>query len=419
MKVATVVLVVAAVLISSQSTAQAADLNLRETWNELVGHVKGLGQHAIAKLKETAQHVSNETLQKLINALSNGDTSSLGKRDLADVKETWADLVNHLKGLGQHTIDKLKEMSSTVSSATLAKLIDALKTGQGVVAKKRELDDDIEELLMKLKSKFPQVAEKLQQLKDKYPVVAEEVLSRYQELKDKLPVVVEKVLEIQSKLADKLQGHADNLKNVVGKATDQLKDILDQIKNGDARNKLASIFGKVKSTIGLAKREIDLVARQVEKEFLESYINELQTELLKQMPSLVSKRDAEEFRRAAGNKFKDFFNPHIQKIKEHIDNLGKLTNNHAGNVKAAVKDHLNQLQTKLQVHVDQMKQHGQTIVGHGKNAVDALKGAVTDILLDTFVKMSGTTIDAIGTIKDAIVVVTDHVIDAAGKNNQS
>jgi len=393
-------------------SAQAADLNLRETWDELVSHVKGLGQHAVSKMKELANHVSNETLQMMINALGSGDTNpTLRKRQL-ELKDTWLDLVNHLKGLSQHAVDKLKEMANTVSSATLAKLIESLKTGNNVALKKREIFEDIEQVVAKLKARYPKYAAKIQELKDRYPKVAEEVLSRYEELKERLPVVVVKVLDLQKQVTDRLQGHADKLKDILGKSANQIKDIIEQAKNGGAKAKLAEIFGKIKATVGLTKRNIDFVAREIENDLAGRFINEFEDYLRDQVPGVVGGRDTEKIRRATKNQFTDFFKPHIEKLKQHVDNIGKTASSHAGNIHTTLKGHITELQGKLQGHVDEMKGHGQKMVGHGKNAVTALKNAVTQILGQTFIDMAGTTMDALGTISSAVGVIAEHVAGA-------
>jgi len=420
MKVLAVFLVL---MVIGGQTAHGADLTLRETWDDLVNHLKGFGQHAVQKLKELANHVSNETLQKLITALKNGDTSSIiGKREI-NLRETWIDLVNHLKGLGQHTIDKLKEMTNTVSSATLAKLIEALKTGNGVELNRRSLGDNfiekleyVENLAKTLKEKYPGVADKIEELVEKYPEIAAEVLTRYAEFKDKLPVVVDKVLSIQKQITDKLQGHADKLNQILGQGAQQLKDIIEQVKDNGFHDKvkdtISSIFGKIKATVGLTKRRIEMVKRNVLND-IDSHIETLASELYNN--NVISKRDVEIFRREASSKVKDFFKPHIEKLKQHITKIGQHVNN---NVYPSLKDNIKQLQEKLQVHGDKLQEHGKTMVGHGKNAVTALKTAVTQILGQTFVDMAGTTIDALDTIKDAVLTITDHVSGATGVKPQ-
>jgi len=45
-----------------------------------------------------------------------------------------------------------------------------------------------------------------------------------------------------------------------------------------------------------------------------------------------------------------------------------------------VKQTAQQMQTQAQPHVDEIKNSGQVVVQHGKNALQALKDAVTDIL---------------------------------------
>merc|ERR1712050_492308 len=271
----------------------------------------------------------------------------------AGVQETWQDLLDSLKGLGQHALDKLNEMAGHLSNATLDKLIEALQKDK----QKRDLDEDWNKIIAALKAK----------LGDKY-----------------------------DELAKILAPHADKLKALLGKYGDVVKGLIEKIK--EVANNLLAL-------VGITKREVDLVARSAVKDLVDKYVEQLK-ELLKDM--LTPAQEAR-LRRDLGQKITDFFKPHIDKINNLVQQIGSASKDHAANLWQNLQDSASDLKDKLSGHVDKLKEHGQTLVGRGKDAVNALKDSVTDILNSTFQNMVGTIKDAIDTGKDAINVVGEHV----------
>ena len=60
--------------------------------------------------------------------------------------------------------------------------------------------------------------------------------------------------------------------------------------------------------------------------------------------------------------------------------MGESLKNAAGSALESVKGHVNTLGEKLKGHVDELKNHGEKILGHGSDALNALKDAVGDII---------------------------------------
>merc|ERR1712050_197078 len=280
----------------------------------------------------------------------------------AGIQETWKDLLDSLKGLGQHALDKLNEMSGHLSNATLDKLIEALQKDK----QKRDLDEDWNKIIAALKAK----------LGDKY-----------------------------DELAKILAPHADKLKALLGKYGDVVKGLIEKIKAHPDLDKIKEVANNLLALVGITKREVDLVARSAVKDLVDKYVEQLK-DLLKDM--LTPAQEAR-LRRDLGQKITDFFKPHIDKINNLVQQIGSASKDHATNLWQNLQDSASDLKDKLSGHVDKLKEHGQTLVGHGKDAVNALKDSVTDILNSTFQNMVGTLKDAIDTGKDAINVVGEHV----------
>jgi len=282
----------------------------------------------------------------------------------AGVQETWQDLLNSLKGLGQHALDKLNEMAGTLSNATLDKLIEALQKDKAV--SKRGLDEDWNKIIATLKAK----------LGDKY-----------------------------AELAKVLAPHADKLKALLGKYGAIVKGLIEKIKAHPNVAQIKEIAKKILGLVGITKREVDLVARSAVKDLVDKYVEQLKA-LLK---DLLTPAHEARLRRDLGQKITDFFKPHIDKINGLVQQIGSASKEHATNLWQNLQDSASDLKDKLSGHVDKLKEHGQTLVGHGKDAVNALKDSVTDILNSTFQNMVGTIKDAIDNGKDAINVVGEHV----------
>merc|ERR1711979_145068 len=168
----------------------------------------------------------------------------------------------------------------------------------------------------------------------------------------------DKVADIYQKIKDAIETNVDKAKELYGQAVDKLKDLVAQAGDLDVAGGIQALKDKIAAIT-------DKMAHDVARAF----------------PF---------YRRDVGQKIKDFFKPHIDKIQEVLGNAGALGD-------------------KLQGHLDKLKEHGQTLVGHGTDAVNALKESVTDILNQTFQNMVGTIKDSIDTGKDAINVVGEHI----------
>jgi len=284
----------------------------------------------------------------------------------AGVQETWQDLIDSLKGLGDHALDKLKEMAGSLSNGTLDKLIAALQTNKDT---KRAIN--LEELKQKLKEKFG-----------------------------------EKYAELEALLAP----YGDKIKGLLEKYGILLKGLINKIVNSDSIDKVKEYIEKIKNLTGLTKRSIELTSRDAAKDLLDKYLEQLK-ELFENefKDKLVAEVTGARLRRDVGQSIADFFKPHIDKINGLVQQIGSTTTDHAKNLWQNLQDSAADLKDKLSGHVDTLKEHGQTLVGHGKDAVDALQQSVTDILNSTFQNMVGTIKDAIDTGKDAIDTVGNHV----------
>merc|ERR1711979_13401 len=186
----------------------------------------------------------------------------------------------------------------------------------------------------------------------------------------------DKVADIYQKIKDAIETNVDKAKELYGQAVDKLKDLVNQAGDLDVaggiqalKDKLSSIKDKIDAVVSGHKRAT----------------------------------------RALGQKITDFFKPHIDKITEALQNTGNAIKDHSTNIWETIKGHAGALGDKLQGHLDQLKEHGNTLVGHGTDAVNALKESVTDILNQTFQNVVGTIKDSIDTGKDAINVVGEHI----------
>jgi len=288
------------------------------------------------------------------------------------IGDSWQQLLDHLKGLGDHALDKLKEIAGTLSNGTLEKLIAALKKDKDA---KRGLD--LEEIKQQLKDKFG-----------------------------------EKYAELEALLAP----YGDKLKDLLSKYGTILKGLIEKIKNSDSIEKVKELIEKIKSLTGLTKRSFELTTREAKNELLDKYLEQLKELFEKEFKDkLIAEVMGTRLRRDLGEKITSFFKPHVDKLTNMVQQAGNAAKDHAQNLWQNIQDSATDLQGKLQVHLDQMKEHGQTLVGHGKDAVDALQQSIKDILNQTFQNMVGTVIDGINTGKDAIDTVGNHIDNAVNQ----
>jgi len=391
-----------------------AQAGIKESWAELVDSLQGLGSHAVEKLKELAGTLSDATLQKLIDGLQTGKQF---KR--SSIKESWAELVDSLQGLGSHAIDKLKELAGTLSDATLQKLIDGLQTGKQF--KRSSIKESWAELVDSLQGLGSHAIDKLKELAGTLSdATLQKIIDGLQKDKQRRDVDADYELlkqKLKEKLGDKyaelekiLAPHSDKLKELLGKYGSTIKGLIEKIKAHPNVDEIKAVIQKVLGLVGITRREIDFVARNAAKDLVDKYIDQLK-QLLK---DLLSKDQEARLRRDLGKNIADFFQPHINKINDLVKQIGSTTTDHAKNLWQNLHDSASDLKDKLSGHVDQLKEHGQTLVGHGKDAVSALQESVTDILNSTFQNMVGTLKDAIDTGKDAIDTVGAHVDGAVG-----
>jgi len=186
--------------------------------------------------------------------------------------------------------------------------------------------------------------------------------------------------EALKKIEHAISENAAKATHAYENAMDKLKAVIARIHESDMYNNAEEKVHEIKAEINKVLKEHNIVLREVADDLTR--------------------------KGKVGQKIADFFKPHIEKVKGHINNIGDLAKEHATNVHEAAKAHINDLAGK-------MLEHGKTLVGHGQKAVDQLKEAVTDILNETFKNMAGTIKDAIETGKDSINTITDHVNNAA------
>ncbi|XP_074659460.1 uncharacterized protein LOC141912142 [Tubulanus polymorphus] len=198
--------------------------------------------------------------------------------------------------------------------------------------------------------------------------------------------VLANAADLFNKVSDAIKSNAAKAIVAYEQAMDKLKATVEKMHESDFVNGLGDKVNEIKAEIENIMKEHNIVMRSVEDD----------------MESDIS-RAAKKAK--LGKKIADFFKPHIDTVKGHLQTIGDLAKTHATNIHSAAKVHINDL-------ADKMMEHGKTLVGHGKTAVDQLKEAVTDILNETFKNMAGTIKDAIDTGKDSINTITDHVAGA-------
>jgi len=193
----------------------------------------------------------------------------------------------------------------------------------------------------------------------------------------------DKVAEIYQKIKDAIETNTEKAKELYGQAVDKLKDLVNQAGNLDVagglqslKDKLAAIKDKIDGVVAGHKRATRAITFQMTHDIAKAF------------PM---------YRRDVGQKITDFFKPHLDKIQEVLGNTGDAIKDHSTNLWETIKGHAGALGDKLQGHLDQLKEHGNTLVGHGTDAVNALKESVTDILNQTFQNMVGTIKDSIDT----------------------
>merc|ERR1711979_30476 len=205
----------------------------------------------------------------------------------------------------------------------------------------------------------------------------------------------DKVADIYQKIKDAIETNVDKAKELYGQAVDKRKDLVAQAGDLDVAGGIQAL----KDKIAAIKNKIDAVV-QGHKRATRAITFQMGHDVASAFPV---------YRRDVGQKIKDFFKPHLDKIQEVLGNTGNAIKDHSTNLWETIKGHAGALGDKLQGHLDKLKEHGQTLVGHGSDAVNALKESVTDILNQTFQNMVGTIKDSIDTGKDAINVVGEHI----------
>ncbi|XP_041347684.1 uncharacterized protein LOC121367520 [Gigantopelta aegis] len=109
---------------------------------------------------------------------------------------------------------------------------------------------------------------------------------------------------------------------------------------------------------------------------------------------------------------KNFFQPHIDAIKNLATTAGSLIKNAATGILAAGKESFTQLAGKLSEHLNTLKGVGSQLLQHGVNALSALKAASTDILQQTVANMKEPIQTAKETLASAGGTILQHVAQA-------
>jgi predicted PurR-regulated permease PerM len=292
---------------------------------------------------------------------------------LEQLKNALKNTVDHVKDNGKQILTglagQLTQTGSQLLQSTLLKLLEGLGTQ---APGKRDLAK-----LQKVREMFAKFQASIKEKKEKAGGVVSAALSRLQEVMKKLgnlSFLKKPLAETTKEVDDATDHYVEVHTRFIEGLTDQLKNLgqglVDQLTNNAAA--LAQQLLQQALTGQLGKRELNPAIQ-----------------------GLV-----------------DFFKPHVKTVVDTASQLGNTLKGHATNLWNTVQSHAGQLTTKLQGHVDELKKHGQTLLGHGQNAVDALKAAVTDILKQTMENSKTTITDAGKTLGNAAGVISGHLTDA-------
>lgn len=239
--------------------------------------------------------------------------------------------------------------------------------------------------------------------------------------------IAEWVNTITNKGKEALDNAKNKLNEVFQNAIDSFQAVAEKLTGAD-------FLCKFKDTIESLNREVQEItethtrsARNILDDLpkwllqqLENILGDLAQagldSIQKALGDLVGKRDLTQHKRLLdalaqiGKSIGDFFKPHVDNIIEGVKNMGNSLKDAAGNALETIKGHVDTLGEKLKGHVEELKNHGEQILGHGANALNALKEAVGDILNQTLGNVGKNINGIIDTGKDAAKVIGEHII---------
>ena len=333
-----------------------------------------------------------------------------GTNFFQNLKTSLQGVIDHVKENGKNVLTGLvgqaTQAGSQLLQSTLLKLLEGLGTqapGKRDLAKLQEVKERLQKFLEAMKAK-----------KTEAKGVMAKGLARLEAVIEKIKNMsfLKQSLEKTTKeIDDAVDHHVQVTRRFLGDLGQQLVDTLKKTGEQVAQQLLGTLIGQL-GTLG--KRDLerrflgDLGQQLIDtlKKTGEQVAQQLLGNVLGQLGNL-GKRELH----PAIQSLVDFFKPHVQTVVGSVQGLGETLKGHATNLWNTVQTHAGQLQTKLQGHVDELKTHGQTLLGHGKNAVDALKAAVTDILTQTLTNAKGSITDASKTVGEASKTITNHIVD--------
>merc|ERR1712168_75824 len=240
----------------------------------------------------------------------------------------------------------------------------------------------------------------------------------------------QKMIDIVQKGIAKAQKVMDTFKTMMQgsyeKALEMLKTVAEKVSNLDficsvkdgAEDLEKMINGAVESHTRVARNILDDLPGWLLKQ-LENILGDLANagldKIQEALNTLLGKRDLSKQKRILdtlaqiGQGIADIFKPHVEKIVDGVKQMGESLKNAAGNALETIKGHVGTLGEKLKGHVDELKNHGEKILGHGSDALNALKDAVGDIINQTLGNISGNIKGIIDTGKDAGKVIGEHI----------
>ncbi|XP_064639487.1 uncharacterized protein LOC135495028 [Lineus longissimus] len=341
--------------------------------------------------------------------------SAIGKRDLAQARDAWTDLLANLGNMG------IGLLGQTVQTG-LGELQNLLNQGVGNLGK-REIDPRIVisgpliaigtglatgVLTPLINQGISAIGDALGGLFGKRDLSAIDEAKLRDIWSDILnvigqvaPVVVQTIPTIISAIGKrdlgideaKLRGIWSDILNVIGQVAPVVVQTLPTIISAIGKRDLAQARDAWTDLLAnLGNMGIGLLGQTVQ-----TGLGELQN-LLNQS---VGKRDLT-------NTISTALQPHIDNAVAIAGQVGNTIQGHVNNLWNTVQS-LGQLPDKLQTHVDTITGHVQNIIGHGTNAVSSIQDVVTDILNQTFQNIGSNVQGIVSTGGDAVNTAINHV----------
>jgi len=274
-----------------------------------------------------------------------------------------------------------EEANNNINNAQQAIWEAMKKVFEGTAAGKRSVGASaIGNMVNKITSKGK---EALENAKNKLQQVYQNAINRFQEVAKKLTG-----MDFICKVKDTIENLNKEIEDITESHTRSARNILDNLPEW--------LLKQLENMLGdLAQASLDKIQEA--------------------LGSLLGKRDLDQHKRLLdtlaqiGKSIGDFFKPHVDNIIEGVKQMGNSLKDAAGKALEGIKGHVNTLGEKLKGHVDELKNHGEQILGHGANALNALKDAVGDIINQAVGNIGDNVKGIIDTGKDAGKVIGEHI----------